>query len=260
MRFSLNVLEATRSPAGAASDRSLPTTREFTMLASRPFLPPNAVRAHALKNCLSIVCAVNKLVEGEVGEASQRRLSRSQQAVRRMLELLEGDLRPTDVEPNTGQAEFVSAAQILDEVRGRVEDLAQARGVRLLFRAGPGDIYAEPCTLAEALGNLVMNAIESSASGAVVVVTSDESSEQGQLFTVRDTGDGIPEQDLRRLGTPFHSRRQGGSGLGIAVARDVVERHGGLAHIESALGAGTLVSIWLPRSASCRKRLCQVAK
>ena len=247
MRFSLNVLEAARSLAGTAGDRSLPTTREFTMLALKPLLPPSAVRAHALKNCLSIVCAVNKLVEGEVGEASQRRLSRSQQAVRRMLELLEEELRPAGVEPNPGHADFVSAAQLLDDVRGRVEDLAQARGVRLLFRAGPGDIYAEPSTLAEALGNIVMNAIESSASGATVFVRSDETSEQGQLFTVRDTGDGIPEHDLRRLGTPFHSRRQGGSGLGIAVARDVVERHGGLAHIESTLDAGTLVSIWLPR-------------
>jgi two-component system sensor histidine kinase VicK len=250
MHFSLNVLEATRYPAGAAGDRSLPTTGEFTMLALRPLLPPSAVRAHALKNCLSIVCAVNTLVEGEVGEASQRRLSRSQQAVRRMLELLEEELRPTGLERSPSRADFISAVQVLDEVRGRVEDLAQAKGVRLLFRAGPGDIYAEPSTLAEALGNIVMNAIESSASGAIVVVTSDESSEQGQLFTVRDTGDGIPEQDLRRLGTPFHSGRQGGSGLGIAVARDVVERHGGLAHIESAPGAGTLVSIWLPRGES----------
>lgn len=250
MRFSLNVLEAGRSPAGAAGDRSLPITREFTMLAPRPLLPPSAVRAHALKNCLSIVCAVNKLVESEVGEASQRRLSRSQQAVRRMRELLEEELRPTDLEPRPSHADLVSAGQILDEVRARVEDLAQAKGVRLLFRAGPGDIYAEPAMLAEALGNIVMNAIESSASGAIVVVTSDEGSEQGQLFTVRDTGDGIPERDLARLGTPFHSRRQGGSGLGIAVARDVVERHGGLAHIESARGAGTVVSIWLPRRES----------
>jgi len=221
------------------------------MLAPRPLLPQSAVRAHALKNCLAIVCAVNKLVESEVGETAQRRLSRSQQAVSRMLELLEEELRPATAHPTGDQPDCVSAAQILGDVHGRVEDLAQAKGVRLLFHAGPGDICADVHALTEALGNLVMNAIESSPSGASVVVTSDEGTDRGQLFTVKDTGDGIPEQDLRRLGTPFHTRREGGSGLGLAVACDVVERHGGLASIESALGAGTLVSIWLPRAQGC---------
>jgi two-component system sensor histidine kinase VicK len=217
------------------------------MLAPRPVLPQSAVRAHALKNCLAIVCAVNELVDSEVGETAQRRLSRSQQAVRRMMALLEEDLQPANAQLAEAQADWVSAAQILEDVRGRVEDMAQARGVRLRFRAGLGDIRADAGALTEALANLVMNAIESSPAGATVAVTSDEGTDQGQLFSVKDTGDGIAEQDLRRLGTPFHSRREGGSGLGIAVACDVVERHGGLARIESALGAGTLVSVWLPR-------------
>ena len=216
------------------------------MLTPRPLLPPSAVRAHALKNCLAIVCAVNNLVEPEVGELAQRRLSRSQQAVRRMVALLEEDLRSPNSLSTEEQADCVSAARILEEVHGRVVDLAQAKGVRLSFRAGSGDICADTGALTEALGNLVINAIQSSPNGATVTVTSDEDTDRSQLFSVKDTGDGIAAQDLRRLGTPFHSGREGGSGLGIAVACDVVERHGGLARIESALGAGTLVSVWLP--------------
>lgn len=220
------------------------------MLAPTPLLPASAVRAHALKNCLAIVCAVNKLVESEVGEAAQRRLSRSQQAVRRMLKLLEEDLQPADAHRDPEHLASISVAQILDEVRARVEDLAQARGIRLSFRAGEGEVRADVVALTEALGNLVMNAIDSSSPGATVAVTSEEGPDLGQLFTVKDAGDGIPEEDLRRLGTPFHSRREGGSGLGMAVACAVVERHGGLARIESALGAGTRVSIWLPPGAN----------
>jgi two-component system, sporulation sensor kinase B len=217
------------------------------MLAPRPVVPASAVRAHALKNCLAIVSAVNKLVESEVGEAAQRRLSRSQQAVRRMLALLDEELRPASTQPAAQPADWVSAEQILEEVRGRVEDLAHTRGVQLRFRAGPGDIRADTrAALTEALANLVMNAIESSQAGASVLVTSDEGTDRGQLFSIKDTGAGIPAQELARLGTPFHSRREGGSGLGFAVACDVIERHGGLARIESAPGAGTLVSVWLP--------------
>jgi signal transduction histidine kinase len=165
-----------------------------------------------------------------------------------MLNLLEEELRPSGARSTVEGVGAVTAAHILDEVRVRMEDLALARGVRLLVRAGTGDICADARALVEGLGNLVKNAIESSHAGSAVVITSEQGGDGGQLFTVKDTGGGIPEQQLRQLGTPFHSHREGGSGLGIAVARDVVERHGGLTHVESALGVGTRVSIWLPPS------------
>jgi signal transduction histidine kinase len=165
-----------------------------------------------------------------------------------MLNLLEEELRPSAARSTVERVDSVAATHILDEVRVRMEDLALARGVRLLFRAGTGDICADARALVEGLGNLVKNAIESSDSGSAVVITSEQGADGGQLFTVKDAGGGIPEQQLRQLGTPFYSRREGGSGLGIAVARDVVERHGGLTHVESALGVGTRISIWIPRS------------
>src|SRR6187431_2557221 len=124
MRFPLNIRD-TLSLARTTSERPFMSTtpKEFTMLAPRPLLSSSAVRAHELKNCLAIVCAVNKLVESEVGELAQRRLSRSQQAVRRMVALLDEDLRPPNSLPTKEQADCVSAAQILEEVHRRVVDL-----------------------------------------------------------------------------------------------------------------------------------------
>jgi signal transduction histidine kinase len=92
-----------------------------------------------------------------------------------------------------------------------------------------------------------MNAIDSTPPGRVVMVTSRAGSDGGQVWTVEDEGGGIPAHLLARIGTPFISRRKGGSGLGVAVARDTVERHGGWLDIRSAPGLGTLVSIHLPR-------------
>jgi signal transduction histidine kinase len=217
---------------------------EPTPLPIKRQLPARAARAHALKNCLAIVCAVNELVEPDLGAAAQRRLARSTRALRRMAELIEEDLKQSGVSCQNGGVEFVSAEQVFEAVRLRVEDFAESRRVRLEFLVGPGGLWGDRKALTEALGNIVKNAIESSGAGDTVVAAASTDGLEGQLWTVRDQGPGIPGDVLPHLGTPFVSRKDGGTGLGIAVARDVFENHGGLLHIESAPGGGTMVSIW----------------
>ena len=217
------------------------------MITIRSSLPERAVRAHALKNCLAVICAVNRLVAADVSEVTRRRLSRSENAVARMVELIEADLLPDHAPQPRRHVRRVSAQEVVNAVRARVEDLAQSRQVRLQFQLGVGNLWGDGRDLAEALGNFVMNAVESSAVEDTVIITTSESTDGGQLWTVRDSGPGIPRHLVPALGTPFKSHREGGSGLGIAVARDIIERHGGLVRIETALGSGTLVSMWLPR-------------
>jgi signal transduction histidine kinase len=217
------------------------------MLFKGPQVPSRAARAHALKNCLAIVSAVNELVEPELGESARQRLSRSQAAVERMHALIEEDLVPNDESVQPRRAEPVAAAHVLGAVGARVWDLAEARGVRLSFQVGSGNVSGDARELVEALGNIVVNAIESSPSGAIVFVTSAQSSDGRLLWSVRDEGPGIPGHVLARIGTPFFSRRQGGSGLGLAVAHETIDRHGGHIDIESVPGLGTFVSIQLPR-------------
>jgi signal transduction histidine kinase len=68
----------------------------------------------------------------------------------------------------------------------------------------------------------------------------------GVRVTVRDTGPGIPEEIRSRLFEPFVSRRAGGSGLGLAIVQRAVESHRGAIFVESAPGAGTTFTIYLP--------------
>ena len=217
------------------------------MLSKGVLLPSRAVRAHAIKNCLAIVTAVNHLLEPVLGETERQRLSRSQNAVKRLLELIEQDLAPPDDALARRRTEAVMAAHVVTAVRARVEDLARARAVRLSFEIGAGSVNGDFDELVEALLNIVMNAIDSNPPGGLVVVKSRTSADGGQLWTIEDDGPGIPKHLLTRIGKPFVSQRQGGSGLGVAVARDTVERHGGRLDIQSASGLGTLVSICLPR-------------
>ena len=74
------------------------------------------------------------------------------------------------------------------------------------------------------------------------------------MFLVRDHGIGIAAEDQRHLFTPFYrtdrsrARHSGGVGLGLALSKKIVESHGGHLSLESRLGEGTTVRVWLPRS------------
>jgi signal transduction histidine kinase len=216
---------------------------------------PRAARAHALKNCLAVVSAINRLLEPELSERSRERMERSQDAVERMLALIRDDLA-ADRLPVTCKRTFVSAEEILRAVVARVEDRAQAGRVGLIVRAGPGGVVGDGAELAEALTNIALNAIEATAPGGGVLVTTLALSDGSQVWAVRDTGSGIPEHVKDRLGLPFVTGRRGGSGLGLAVARQTFEQHGGQLDIRSIPGSGTLVSTRLPPFAEEADRAC----
>lgn len=204
-----------------------------------------AARAHALKNCLTVIAAVNQLVEHELSEVARERLSRSRAAAQRMLALIEEDLLPDGV--TRSLRELVNVANVANAVVERVKDRAQIGCVKLHVRCGQGDVIGDGPALAEALGNIVLNAVEATPpDGAVLVVTS-ELRRGAQLWVVQDSGPGIAAHLLEQWGTPYASFREGGTGIGVAFAREVVERHGGFIRLESASGTGTCVSIWLPR-------------
>jgi signal transduction histidine kinase len=207
--------------------------------------PVRALRAHALKNCLAVVSAVNKLVERELSEISRERMARSHEAVRRMGALLAEDLEVEGEQSATNHA-FVCSEDIVRAVVARVEDVAEAAGTTLVVHAGAGGVIGDAVGLAEALGNIVLNAIQATPVGGVVLVATYECPDRSQLWVVQDTGRGMSAEDRARLGTQVSSCRPGGSGLGFAAARELVERHGGITRVDSSIGAGTVVSIWLP--------------
>jgi signal transduction histidine kinase len=208
-----------------------------------------AARAHALKNSLSVVSAINCLIRSELSDVGRERVERSQEAVQRMLSLIEEDLSPDGAAEACRDA-FVCTQELAKALIKRVGDRAEASRVALFVETVAGGVVGDVHALAEALGNFVLNAIEATPAGGAVYVATRECADQSLLWTIRDTGHGIPPDLVEHLGTPFASRRNGGTGLGVAVAHDVVERHGGRTRIESRAGSGTLVSIWLPAGSS----------
>lgn len=111
-------------------------------------------------------------------------------------------------------------------------------------------VKADAFKLEQVFVNLVENAIRYTEKGGVVI----RLSRQGEriVVAVRDTGIGIPKEDLPRVFERFYvvdksrSRQQGGTGLGLAIAKHIVLLHGGSVDVESTLGAGTTFTVFLP--------------
>jgi two-component system phosphate regulon sensor histidine kinase PhoR len=176
--------------------------------------------------------------------------------VSELLELsrIESGLAPMVIEP-------VQAEQLVREVMARM--LPQAQRHRVVLRTeiqdGSGLVAADSKQIARTLVNLVHNAIKFTPSGGVVTIgTLLQTGGETQRFFVRDTGVGIRAEELPRIFERFYKADRarsktdyigpggGGSGLGLAIARHVVEAHGGRISVESTPGQGSTFTFTLP--------------
>jgi signal transduction histidine kinase len=115
-----------------------------------------------------------------------------------------------------------------------------------------GVLEADPDRLTQVLRNLVRNAVAHTGPGGRVAVVATVRHSWLQI-AVSDDGPGIPPEHLERVFERFHrvdesrARERGGTGLGLAIARAIVEAHGGRIRAESRAGAGTTITLELPR-------------
>ncbi|MEO7191532.1 MAG: HAMP domain-containing sensor histidine kinase [Vicinamibacterales bacterium] len=107
-------------------------------------------------------------------------------------------------------------------------------------------VRADPTLLARAFTNLIENAIQAMPLGGAVLIAAYVGDDQLEL-TIRDTGVGMDPTTLARAFEPYFSTKTAGSGLGLANARHNIEIAGGTVSIASVAGAGTTVTITLPR-------------
>jgi signal transduction histidine kinase len=144
--------------------------------------------------------------------------------------------------------------EVVHELAVLLETRAEEAGVALEVTGDEKLVLdADARKLRQALLNLVVNAIQASPrDGKVQLVIAGEC--MGARITVRDDGVGMTPEVLDRIRKPYFTTKEGGTGLGVAVARGIVEQHGGQMDIKSASGKGTTVTILLPMKAkTCMK-------
>ena len=203
----------------------------------------SAARAHEQKNCLSIILAVASLVTPELSHGSRERMERLRAAAHRIRDLLNADLD----ESGDGGRE-IEVQSLLESVCDILRDRAEAADVRVVLECGGGYIRAHEGELREALFNLISNAVEATPPRRSVYIQTLSTADGDQVWTIHDSGPGMRREVLDQIGVPHRSFRRGGSGLGVALARAIVKRHGGSLRFESVRGRGTTVTIHLPRA------------
>jgi len=151
----------------------------------------------------------------------------------------------------------------VDEVLGyiwrRFAPIAVARGVLLSHQfEAHVKVHLDRQLLDRAVANLLSNAITATPSGRSVTLSSAVDESHRVSIVVEDTGSGIPKEDLAHVferffrGDRSRNRRSGGLGLGLPIARDLVEIEGGRLDIRSTVGVGTRVTVSYPRSVVVR--------
>jgi two-component system, OmpR family, sensor histidine kinase VicK len=150
------------------------------------------------------------------------------------------------------QQEPVEIEPFLIELAGRASVLAREYGASVRSElAARGLVFIDGARIEQAVLIFVDNAAKYGTPGALIVVRS-KIQDQDLVIEVEDSGPGIPEAELPFIFERFYrvdkarSRRQGGTGLGLPIARSIIEGHGGRIRVESALGRGTTMSLYLP--------------
>ncbi len=133
------------------------------------------------------------------------------------------------------------------------DGVAQEQGVALAC-SGAGTLDADPVLLRQALGNLLSNALRHTPPGGRVVLEAREEGASATLVSVRDTGPGIPPEDLPRIFDRFYrsprsrSLNPQGLGLGLAIVKSIMDLHGGRLEIQNAPEGGVMARLTFPRT------------
>ena len=204
-----------------------------------------AVLAHQIRNPLNGIAGFGRLIRERVAE--ERTASVDPYAARivdasgKLEELVGGLLRfaREDSAPN----ELVP----LDELIRAAVDTTKPQRVRLAVQRSVERIQvrADRALLREALRNLIDNALEASVDERSIRVHIDADEGKARV-RIHDAGPGMDAATLERVFRPFFTTKEKGTGLGLPIARKVVERHGGRMSVRSAPGAGCRVTVELP--------------
>ena len=180
-------------------------------------------------------------------ETGQRAADRMRRVVERLLVLARADAGAAAL-----QRSPVSIAPVVSDALGIVRPLAEQKSITIETRLDPAIVVGDRDRLTDLVTNLMSNAIQYNRNGGHVNIEVWPDGNEACL-KVSDTGSGISKQELPRVFDRFYradkarTAQSGGAGLGLAIAKWIVEAHGGRIECQSTLGEGTEILVRLPR-------------
>jgi len=222
--------------------------------------------SHELRTPLTSISGSLGLLLGAGVEESHgsahRLLTIAQRNCQRLIRLLNDilDIEKMESGKLTFNFERIAVVPLVEQAIDGIRNFAESHGIRLRFDAAAADaeVEADSLRLLQVLTNLLSNAIKFSPSGGEVIVALGSDAEAVRI-SVRDHGPGIPEDFRPRMFEKFaqadsaDGHQKGGSGLGLNIVRQIVDRLGGEIFFEDAPGGGTVFHLTLPNPTQDRR-------
>jgi PAS domain S-box-containing protein len=241
-----NALRLAEARAARATAQAAVRARDKTL----------AVVSHDLRTPLQAILggvsmlqqeALSPTEQGEHLAVIERSVERTRRLLDDLLEVSSIQAGHLKLKPTT-----VDVARMLDDVQEMFLDLAGQRRIRLNCEAGRGvAVDADEERLFQVLANLVDNALKHTPPDGMVTLTCTPRHDAVEL-AVTDTGPGIPKEALPHVFEWYWQasrNKTAGAGIGLAVARGIVEAHGGRIWAESERGVGTAIRLTIPKVA-----------
>jgi two-component system sensor histidine kinase PilS (NtrC family) len=205
--------------------------------------------AHEIRNPLASISGSVQVLSNEltVGSAERRLMEIIVSESNRLSRILEDFLR--FVRPQERSvAEFdvaTAVTEVMDLFR-LSDEISDAHRIEVQVSPPRSVLSGDRDQIRQIIYNVAKNAVRAMAAGGTLTVLGRE---EDAWYSIRftDTGRGMSEEELARLFTPFSTAFDGGTGLGMAIVRRIVEDHGGAIDAESRPGEGTTVTVLLPR-------------
>lgn len=207
--------------------------------------------AHEIKNPLSTVQLNLQLLQEDLPRDHPSygrlagRLETVNREVSRLGDILDDFLRYAgriEVEPRP-----VELNTLLEELFDFFLPQAQLQKVQLRLSKSPQPITveADPKLIKQAILNLMINAVHAMPSGGDLILSASNTGTHAHIDVI-DTGVGIAPENQQKIFEAYHSIRKGGTGLGLAMTRRILEEHGGQVSLKSEVGKGSDFALHLP--------------
>jgi two-component system sensor histidine kinase BaeS len=211
--------------------------------------------AHDLRTPLTVIIGYIEALRDGVLKPTPARFEAMNNEAQQLKRLVE-DLRTlslADAGELPMQRQPLAPRALLDRLATAYAPQAEARAITLAVNAAADlpDIAVDPERMAQVLGNLITNALRHTPAGGRIDLSA-QAQGQAVALTVQDTGEGMPAEVVPHVfdrfyrGAPARNEQDGESGLGLAIAKSIVEAHGGQIAAASTPGHGTTFTITLP--------------